>query len=62
MRAASKISLLRGDVLEKIKRALRRAPAGERRTFHAGTGGHRRSPRTAGTSVTLELGGDLRWC
>ncbi|CAE7531744.1 RE1, partial [Symbiodinium necroappetens] len=30
LRAASKVALLRGDVLEKIKRALRRAPAGER--------------------------------
>ena len=36
LRAASKVALLRGDVLEKIKRALRRAPAGERRNYTPG--------------------------
>ena len=36
MRAAAKVALLRGDIREKIKRALRRAPAGERRAFVPG--------------------------
>ena len=36
LRAAARIALLRGDVLEKIKRALRRAPAGERRSYAPG--------------------------
>ena len=36
LRAASKVALLRGDVLEKIQRALRRAPAGDRRQYSPG--------------------------
>ncbi|CAE7891118.1 TY1B-ER1, partial [Symbiodinium necroappetens] len=36
MRAAAKVALLRGDIRDKIKRALRRAPAGERRAFVPG--------------------------
>ena len=36
LRAAAKVALLRGDVLEKIRRALRRAPAGERRQYAPG--------------------------
>ncbi|OLQ12139.1 Transposon Ty1-DR1 Gag-Pol polyprotein [Symbiodinium microadriaticum] len=36
MRSAAKVALLRGDIREKIKRALRRAPAGERRAFAPG--------------------------
>ena len=36
MRTAAKIALLRGDVIEKIKRALRRAPAGPRREYTPG--------------------------
>ena len=36
LRAAAKVALLRGDVLEKIRRALRRAPAGERRQYVPG--------------------------
>ncbi|CAE7368424.1 RE2, partial [Symbiodinium sp. KB8] len=36
MRSAAKVALLRGDIREKIKRALRRAPAGERRGFAPG--------------------------
>ena len=36
LRTAARISLLRSDVLEKIKRALRRAPAGERRQYTPG--------------------------
>ncbi|CAE7928562.1 RE1, partial [Symbiodinium sp. KB8] len=36
LRASAKVALLRGDVLEKIKRALRRAPTGERRQYMPG--------------------------
>ena len=35
-RTAAKIALFKGDIAEKIKRALRRAPAGERRSFQPG--------------------------